>query len=88
MESTDRITCPDPPRLAVFAGAVAALVLLVVAGPAAGAQKVALSTAEGFPNGRTSGEPPGYAIDGNASTGTWTTEILNTTSPAYLAVGF
>ena len=77
-----------PHRILALVGAAVALALMVAAGPAAGAQKVALTTAEGFPNGRTSGEPPAFAIDGNTSTATWTTEALNTASPAYLAVGF
>ena len=41
----------------------------------------------GWPNGRTSNNPPSSAIDGNISTFTWTTEAFNT-SPAHLGLDF
>ena len=50
--------------------------------------KVALTSAEAFPNGRTSNDPPSNAIDGNPATFTWSTEAYNVTHPSSLAVGF
>ena len=71
-------------RLAVLALAV---LLLVAVAPAMAAQ-IPATSAEGFPNGRTSSDPPSNAIDGSASTFTWTTEANNTVSPSFLAIGF
>ena len=80
---------PSPIRRTVPAVLLlAALVLLGLLASTATAAKIPLTSAEGFPNGRTSNDPPAYAIDGNTGTATWTTEALNTTSPAYLAVDF
>ncbi len=73
-------------RLAVLVLALGAL-LAGAAGPA-GAVQIPAQSAAGFPNERTSNDPPTNAIDNNAGTYTWTTESLNTASPSYLAIGF
>ena len=64
------------------------LVLTLVAVAQAGAASIPLTSVEGFPNGRTSNDPPTNAIDGNLATFTWTTEANNAAIPSYLAVGF
>jgi hypothetical protein len=64
-----------------------AILLAALAAPAAAVQ-IPATSAEGFPNGRTSNDPPGNAIDGSTATFTWTTESNNTVSPSFLALGF
>jgi hypothetical protein len=57
--------------------------------PAATAQQlIPITSVEGFPNGRTSDNPPSYAVDGDIYTCTWTTEYGNLLEPCHLAVGF
>jgi hypothetical protein len=84
-------TCRRPLARSARSGGLAALVLavllVVTAAPAAAAQ-IPATSAEGFPNGRTSNDLPSNAIDGNTATFTWTTETNNATSPSYLAIGF
>ena len=53
---------------------LAALVVLGLLPPPVTAAKIPLTSAEGYPNGRTSNDPPAYLIDGNTGTATWTTE--------------
>jgi hypothetical protein len=64
-----------------------AILLAALAAPAAAVQ-IPATSAEGFPNGRTSNDLPGNAIDGSTATFTWTTETNNTESPSFLAIGF
>jgi hypothetical protein len=65
-----------------------AAALMLLAPAAAGASQITLTAAAGFPNGRTSGDNPANAIDGDINTWTWTTEAYNTVMPSYLAIGF
>lgn len=62
--------------------------MLCLALPTAAAATIAVSSVEGYPNGRTSSDPPANAVDGDINTYTWTTEMFNADSPSYLAVGF
>jgi hypothetical protein len=69
------------------------LIILLIALKMAGfstatAALVPISSVQGFPNERTSDDPPQNAIDGSLSTFTWTTEAFNSAQPSYLAVGF
>ena len=68
-------------------GLVLAILLLVAVAEAV-AVKIPVTSVAGFPNGRTSNDPPSNAIDGNPGTFTWTTEVSNTAAPSYLAVAF
>jgi len=62
--------------------------LLVVTATNANAAVVVLTSVKGWPNGRTVGDNPPNAIDGNINTYTWTTNPSNTVNPSYLGVGF
>lgn len=53
-----------------------------------GTNKLPLSTAAGWPNGRTSNNLPPNAIDGSLATFTWTTEAFASAIPSYLGIGF
>jgi len=53
-----------------------------------GSSRVAATVAAGWPNGRTSGNLPAAAIDGNTATYTWTTESSANVNPSYLGIGF
>src|SRR5688572_2301252 len=62
---------------------------LIIARPAAVfATHITITSGAGFPNGRTSNDPPTNAIDGSIFTFTWTTEAFNEASPSHLAIGF
>ena len=53
----------------------------------ANAQKISGTSAYGWPNERTSNQPPLLAVDGDISTFTWTTEAFNT-QPGNLGLDF
>jgi MYXO-CTERM domain-containing protein len=67
---------------------ILAVAITLLAPVAADASQITLTAAAGFPNGRTSNDTPGNAIDGSIATWTWTTEAYNTAMPSYLAIGF
>ena len=66
---------------------VRALLSFFLAG-ACFAGQITLTGVQGWPNGRVSDDPPAFAIDGNLSTGTWTTEFSTTAAPAHLGISF
>lgn len=72
-----------------FTTPIASLVtLLAFTASIAWADAVTLTSVKGWPNERTSNDPPPNAIDGNTNTFTWTTESFASASPSYLGVGF
>ena len=81
------------PRPKAFGAAAVALIaamataISLFAAPLLAAP-IVIDTVMGFPNGRTVGENPPNAVDGNTATFTWTTNPNNTQTPAYLAIGF
>lgn len=70
----------------IFKVAAVAIVLTVLSNNAVSAV-ITPTGAYGWPNERTSGNRPVYAIDGDLDTFTWTTES-NNTSTAHLGLDF
>lgn len=52
------------------------------------AVQITITSVQGFPNGRTSDDPPANAVDGDINTFTWTTASGNLENPSHLAIGF
>jgi hypothetical protein len=67
---------------------VVAVAVVFAAAGSASATQIPITSVAGFPNERTSNDPPSNAIDGNIATFTWTTEAYNVENPSHLAIGF
>lgn len=84
---SERLRRSDGSR--AFERAALVAVALVATASTASASQITLTSAAGFPNGRTfDADVPANVIDGDITTWTWTTNPNNTVAPSYLAVGF